>query len=589
MDDLVIVDKVSRRFSIYRRASDFIWERILRRPLHDVLWALRDISVRVCRGGRLGIIGPNGSGKTTLLKIIVGNMPPTSGRVVVNGTISALLSQNWIVNPDETGIENIRFNLLLNGCPEGKVNEAIDDIIEFTELGPFIYHPVRTYSSGMNARLAFSMSTAVSPEILVIDEVLSVGDAYFVGKAMKRMVEFCSRGKALIFVSHDVQAVQRLCDTVLWLEQGMIREYGPAAQVLQHYEADYRAAEDQLTRASNAGQERRHMGTGEDDELECDVHSFRVVPQGSAKILGDTHFVRRIDVSGGTTAHESIGVGMDDAFGSHKSLGLEVGGCEWGRTYERGGVQSRMLLSQAGRRRGGRFVLRNTLTADEQVTIGCEATSMNKGQELSIEYLDLGKAEWVSSTGINRVVLSDGWERFTCTFLLRRLDEEDRQRGLAILRERERPKVEIEHAAFMINGRRVSVVGEHEPFDLVITVCSRRRVQRVSVGVKILRSDSTYVFWQPSGWDNNNILDLDGKADVTFHFAENYFSSGEYHVSVYCSDGWDPDHNYPYAEVFDRRVGLLTFRVQREFPAIDFGQINVRVPVSYIRHDHGVH
>jgi lipopolysaccharide transport system ATP-binding protein len=588
MSFIVEVEDVSRHFRLYRRSSDAVLELISRKVRHDELWALRNVSFNVKQGQRVGLIGPNGSGKSTLLKIIAGSMPPTSGRVVVHGSISAMLSQNWIFNSDESGIDNIRFNLLINRCPEARIEAVIEDIIEFTELGPFIYHPVRTYSSGMNARLAFAVSTAIQPEILLVDEVLSVGDAYFNGKAINRMNELCARGKALIFVSHDIQAVHRLCDTVVWLDQGSIREHGPAADVLRQYESDFRAAEDQLTRASNAVRAEQQMGLDvEDARLGPDVHRFRLIPLDLEKPLADTHFVRRIECHHGVAGRPTLPVGQDDDFGPSSPIGLDLRRSEWGRAYRRKGELCRLLFAQSGRRRGGHFMLRQALSHDAELTVVCETTSINHLQQLTLQYLDISQAQWRTGTVTERVVLRDGWERITWRCMVSGLSDASFEQGLSLIQDRERPAVAIEGAELLVAGSPSRTVKEGEPFDLAVTIRSRKPVPAVSVGVKILRADGTYVFWQPSGWDDNNLHDLDGAATAIFHFTHNYFSSGEYHVSVYCSDGWDLKRNYPYKDIFDRRVGVLTFRVLREFPAIDFGQLNMKVAVSYVREHNG--
>ena len=183
--DLIKVDRVSKCFRIYSKPSDALKEFLLRRNRSDQFWALRDISFRLGLRQRLGIVGANGSGKSTLLRVITGNLAPTTGTVEVNGRMSAVLSLNSVLKPDETAFENIRFNLLLHGCPRRQIEDRIEEIIDFAELGPFAYKPVKTFSTGMGARLAFGIATSLDPEILIVDEVLSVGDAYFTAKAVK--------------------------------------------------------------------------------------------------------------------------------------------------------------------------------------------------------------------------------------------------------------------------------------------------------------------------------------------------------------------------------------------------------------------
>ena len=248
---VIDVQNVSMAYKLYARPVDALKEAILGGVRHDTFWAVRDISLSVYEGERIGIVGPNGAGKSTLLQMIAGNLTPTTGRVSVNGRISSLLSMVPAWNGEETGIQNIRFNLFMQGASEKHIPVLIEEIIDFTELGPFIFHPVKTYSTGMGARLAFLIATAVEPDILIIDEVLGTGDGYFAGKAYQRMQEFCARGRALLFVSHSTAAVQQMCDKVIWIHNGAVRLHGDAEYVLTRYEADFRRAEDEALRSKH--------------------------------------------------------------------------------------------------------------------------------------------------------------------------------------------------------------------------------------------------------------------------------------------------------------------------------------------------
>ncbi len=585
MSDVIVCQDVARRFELYERPSDVLKELLLRRPRHDVFWALRRISFSLKEGQRLGIIGPNGSGKSTLLKILTGNLPPTSGTVTVHGRVSALLSLNSVFNPEESGIENTRLNLLLNGCPRAKVNDYVEEIIEFAELGPFIYNPVKTYSTGMNARLSFAIATAVQPEILVVDEVLSVGDAYFVGKALRRMVEICERGKALLFVSHDLSAVQRLCDTVLWMDQGEVREFGEAATVLARYEADARTREDQATRSSNAERAAAQYGHALAEEYtHPSIRRFRLVRTGGKPFV-DTHFVRRIVLRLGGTVERVMDVGQDDLFSPEQGYGIDAVGSEWGRSYERHGQSCRLVFAQRGRRKGAQFLA--TIREDDStgVSVSCETTSITGEEELSVEYLDMRRGEWVLLDEVEREPLPDGWMRSTASGRLDPLDEATFQAQVARLEAQQRPDVEIEQVELWANGAATHRIRERQPFQVSVRIRANRPTPQVDVGIKVLRSDGAYVFWQSSGLDRQAIEDMTGTVRVRFRFDANYFSAGEYHLTAYCANGWDPDHNYPYSEVFDRKVNACTFAVQREFPALDFGQINQRVAVSVERLD----
>ena len=223
---------------------------------HDRFWGLRNVSLKVFEGERVGIIGPNGAGKSTLLKVICGGLRPSSGSVRTVGSISSLLSMVPGWHEDDTGIENIKYNLMVKGVPSARVPAIIDDIIDFTELGQFIFHPVRTYSTGMSARLSFAIATAIEPEILIIDEVLGTGDGYFAWKAMKRMQEFCARGRAIVFVSHSMASVQQMCDRAVWMQHGSVRLEGEVSYVLKQYELDFRKSEDEVSTDGSFGKGR---------------------------------------------------------------------------------------------------------------------------------------------------------------------------------------------------------------------------------------------------------------------------------------------------------------------------------------------
>lgn len=197
-------------------------------------WALQDVSFEISKGETVGIIGRNGSGKSTLLQIICGTLTPTGGSVETRGRIAALLELGSGFNPEFTGRENVYLNAAVLGLSKEEVDQRFDDIAAFADIGDFIEQPVKTYSSGMYVRLAFSVIAHVDADILVVDEALSVGDAVFTQKCMRFIRAFQERG-TLLFVSHDMGAVQNLCKTAIWLEHGRIRRTGPSKNVAQAY------------------------------------------------------------------------------------------------------------------------------------------------------------------------------------------------------------------------------------------------------------------------------------------------------------------------------------------------------------------
>jgi lipopolysaccharide transport system ATP-binding protein len=198
--------------------------------------ALDDVSFQLERGRRMGLIGRNGAGKTTLLKLISGNFRPSAGRVEVNGTVQALMTMGQGFHPDYTGRENIQASLHYNGLSSREASDAFEDVVEFCELGPFLDQPFKTYSSGMQSRLMFATATAIRPDILIIDEVLGAGDAYFLAKSKHRVDAIIAGGCTLLLVSHSMQQVLELCDEAIWLDGGRITRSGEALSIVKAYE-----------------------------------------------------------------------------------------------------------------------------------------------------------------------------------------------------------------------------------------------------------------------------------------------------------------------------------------------------------------
>lgn len=198
--------------------------------------ALTDITLDIPRGHRIGIVGRNGAGKTTLLKLICGNFAATSGTVEVNGDVQALMNIGLGFHPDYTGRENVEASLNYNGLGKAEFKNAIEGVIEFCELGEFLDQPFKTYSLGMQARLMFAAATAIRPDILIVDEVLGAGDAYFVAKSKSRVEQMVSSGCTMLLVSHSMQQILELCTDAIWLDQGKIRMQGDAFLVVKAYE-----------------------------------------------------------------------------------------------------------------------------------------------------------------------------------------------------------------------------------------------------------------------------------------------------------------------------------------------------------------
>ncbi len=212
----------------------YLWPAPLQ-PRPDDFWALREVSVEVPRGRVLGLIGQNGCGKSTLLKMIAGLLAPSEGRLEVDGKVAALLELGAGFDPEFTGRENVLLSGAIYGYSRAEMAERFDEIVAFADIGPHLDHPVKTYSSGMFARLAFAVAIQVNPQVLLVDEILSVGDVGFQARCFQRIEALRAAGTTIVFVSHDMGAVQMLCDDVLLLHHGRIIERGPPRQVTDSY------------------------------------------------------------------------------------------------------------------------------------------------------------------------------------------------------------------------------------------------------------------------------------------------------------------------------------------------------------------
>ena len=234
----IIVDDVYKSFNVYYDKANTMKEKLLflfSRNRKEKRMVLQGINAKIKKGEVVALIGTNGSGKSTLLKLLTKIIYPNKGTIETKGKLTSLLELGAGFHPDFSGRENIYFNASIFGLTRKEIESRLDDIIEFSELGSFIDNPVRTYSSGMYMRLAFSVAINVDADILLIDEILSVGDEHFQNKCFDKMLELKKEGKTMVFVTHSMGAVKRLCDRTMWLQNGKIRMDGKTEDVVPKY------------------------------------------------------------------------------------------------------------------------------------------------------------------------------------------------------------------------------------------------------------------------------------------------------------------------------------------------------------------
>lgn len=243
-DVMVTADHVWKQFLLKKDRADSVGQLLFRmvprfrggnRPTTEPFWALKDVGFEVIRGKGLGIVGDNGSGKSTLLKLLTRTMLPTHGSINVTGKVSALIELGAGFHPDFTGRENVYMNGSILGLTRKEVQRALPAIIDFAELSAFIDTPVKYYSSGMQARLGFSVATAVMPDILIVDEVLSVGDESFQKKCMERIKQMKNNGVSILLVSHALDTITELMDEALWIHRGVVQDTGEPIAVVRRY------------------------------------------------------------------------------------------------------------------------------------------------------------------------------------------------------------------------------------------------------------------------------------------------------------------------------------------------------------------
>ncbi|MCB9228370.1 MAG: ABC transporter ATP-binding protein [Deltaproteobacteria bacterium] len=293
---MITIQNISKKFKVYPTRKDRLreWLSFGKKTYHQDHWALRNVSLNIEKGQIFGLIGLNGAGKSTLLKIITGTLAPTSGTIERSGKIAALLELGTGFHEELNGRDNVILNGKLLGLTEEEILSRLDSIEQFCELGDYFDKPVRTYSTGMYVRLAFALATSIDPDVLIIDEALSVGDAYFQQKCVRRMHEFRQKGTTILFVSHDLSMIKLFCDQVALMQKGSVIATGSAREILELYNAKLAEHDEQFCLGHSSQQTSFHdpasSGNGKAEilsvQLQSEDHSdIRAIEAGKACLL----------------------------------------------------------------------------------------------------------------------------------------------------------------------------------------------------------------------------------------------------------------------------------------------------------------
>jgi lipopolysaccharide transport system ATP-binding protein len=370
---IIKAEKISKCFRIYKHPSDHIKELLSfgKWQFHEPFWAVKGVDLSVERGCCLGIIGENGSGKSTLLRMIAGVIRPTSGCIAVDGRVSALLELGAGFNPQFTGRENIFLNASILGFTDAETRERIPSIEKFAEIGDFVDRPVKTYSSGMFVRLAFAVAIHMDPDILIVDEALSVGDMFFQQRCIRRIHQLKRQGVTIVFVSHDNETMRALADRAIWMDKGECRLEGKADEVVSKYLAAM------VMRGRKEVMEEEALGKPLDAPVDLDISQ-----EALARIPDCIEHIANVDHRFGNGKARVLGIGI---FGNQ---GLPVTGVEQGdRICIRISVE---YLDEVAKPNIG-FVLRNRLgqdvTGTNVMTEGMLMPRAQAGERTSVDFV----------------------------------------------------------------------------------------------------------------------------------------------------------------------------------------------------------
>lgn len=557
MSDIAIkIVKLGKAYRLYSKQSDRILDSLginrllfLKKNYYQEFWALRDIDIIIERGERVGLIGRNGAGKSTLLKIIAKNIAPTTGQVFVNGRVDALMELGTGFHPEFTGRENIRASLGLYGFSHKEIKRLEEEIIDFAEIDDFIDYPVKTYSQGMYARLAFSVATMLKPDILIIDEILGAGDAYFAGKCIERMKRLTEEsGATVLFVSHDVSSVQKLCNRAILLEKGRILQDGDTLEVTKRYMAMIREMENTRLKIKSLGLMRKD-GELINTEYGKNVLLFHFIEENWERIRGSYPIVE-IELTVDDQFRETIEVGapMDNDTNRQGYLITSPNYTEWSLPQKIKGYLTRMVTDFGGIYRHAPFVFRfpEYISDFERVTIRIKYLDTCKGR-IFLEvydgnsYLRIGELPFEMSGelrevrfGIQEVLKRIKYRNQTGDYMAKNSNEASRENVVAIKGDIYGEIGDLIESVRILDSDSVEryVFITRERMVVRIYYNSKDRIYRPVFVVAIYGTDGSVINQAISSKDGFDIEYIDGRGYVDIIYDPLIIGEGDYVISV---------------------------------------------------------
>lgn len=544
-DNAITISGVSKKFKSYKsprdRVLDLLGLGFLTKARQQEFWALKDINFQIKKGSKVALIGRNGAGKSTLLKTIAGTLKPTLGEVNVNGQVTALMELGTGFHPEFSGKDNIFASLSYMGVVGAEAQEKYHEIVDFSELEEFIHVPVKNYSAGMYARLAFATSTSIAPDILIIDEVLGAGDAYFVNKSMERMKKLTEGGTTVLFVSHDIASVQKLCTEAVWIERGRVVQQGPILEVSAEYLESIRRQEEKRLKARNIRLKQNNFKSLEEGLHDRLVYFHFTVEEGAPR---ESHPISKVSLLQGDKLIDSlhIGGGVDTSTDHDLFLLVDRQSINWSDPKQDKGVAFRSFEDVGGQFQHALFAAKIPEfedLSDMRLEITYQDSSTEK---VFVEYYDGEKYIRIAQLAGTK---DNQWKTLQCRV---GQDENEINDELAlkslkyeslISAREDNPRIYGSGEVIIVSVQFMNEAGEETPLftsaegkTIRISYFSRKRIYDPVFVVAYYLLDGTCLTQLISKRDGFDVGHIEGEGHVDIRFSPLLLGRGKYLVSV---------------------------------------------------------